>query len=231
MNAPKKICGMILICWGLWGQSLWAEPALQTAPAWAEVEGCATCHRFSPNQPESTAPDLFYAGNKFQQDWLVEYLQRPTVIRQAGHTRDPGFLQGQPDFTGPHPVLKPKDAATLAAALMTLKLPDLETVALATTPLSEGKKVRIKILFERDYSCIACHESYNLARQPRGGVSGPSLIDAGNRLQAEWVYLWLQQPKIFLKKGRMPVYQFDEETLLNLTRYIASHKKESGNKN
>lgn len=222
---------MILICWGLWGHSLWAEPALQTPPAWVEDKGCAACHRFSPNQAAGTAPDLFYAGNKFQKDWLVEYLQRPTVIRKAGHTGDPGFLKGQPEFTGLHPVLKPQDAETLATALMSLKLPELETIPIDPAPLSKGKQVRIKILFERDYSCIACHESYNLARQPRGGVSGPSLIDAGNRLQAEWVYLWLKQPKTFLKKGRMPVYQFDEETLLNLTRYIASHKKENGNKN
>ncbi len=222
---------MILICWVLWGQSLWAEPALPSAPIWAADKGCATCHRFSPDQPEGTAPDLFYAGNKFRKNWLVEYLQRPTVIRYAGHTRDPGFLKGQPEFTGPHPALNPQDAETLATALMSLKLPDLEAVSLDIAPLSKGKKVRTKILFERDHSCIACHESYNLARQPRGGVSGPSLIDAGNRLQAEWVYLWLKQPKTFLKKGRMPVFRFDEETLRNLTRYIASHKKENGKNN
>ena len=96
--------------------------------------------------------------------------------------------------------------------------------------LSKGKRVRVKILFERDYSCIACHQSYNLARQPRGGVSGPSLIDAGRRLRPEWVYQWLKKPKQFITQGRMPLYTFDEETLRKMTQYIMSHKKDPESK-
>lgn len=111
-------------------------------------------------------------------------------------------------------------------SLKTLK----DLAPLELPELSKGARVRVKILFERDYSCIACHQSYNLARQPRGGISGPSLIDAGRRLRTEWVYQWLKNPKQFVPQGRMPLYAFDEETLRKMTQYIMSHKKEPENK-
>ncbi len=198
---------------------------VEASPELAKAKQCDTCHRFSVGETEKSAPDLFFAGDKFQRKWLANYLKQPKTIRLAGHTRDPGFLKGKPQFTGPHPTLGPKEAQQMTDYLMSLKIlknaPPLELPA-----LSKGTRVRVKILFERDYSCIACHQSYNLARQPRGGVSGPSLIDAGHRLRPEWVYQWLKDPKQFNPKGRMPLYTFDEETLRKMTQYIMSHKKE-----
>jgi len=58
-------------------------------------------------------------------------------------------------------------------------------------------------------------------------VSGPSLLDAGNRLRPEWVYQWLKNPKAFAPQGRMPLYRFDEDTLKQLTQYLMSHKKDN----
>ena len=201
----------------------WSE--VTASPALVKAKQCDTCHRFSKNETEKSAPDLFFAGDKFQKNWIEEYLQHPETIRLAGHTRDPGFLKGNPQYTGPHPVLDSNDAKQITNYLMSLKI-SKNTSPLELPTLSKGMRVRVKILFERDYSCIACHQSYNLARQPRGGVSGPSLINAGRRLRPEWIYQWLKNPKQFTSKGRMPLYTFDEETLRKMTQYILSHKKD-----
>ena len=200
------------------------------SPALVKEKQCHTCHRFAsgPAEKEQSAPDLFFAGDKFQKKWLENFLQHPETIRLAGHTRDPGFLKGTP-HTGLHPVLNPEEARQMTDYLMSLKTLK-ESPPLNLPALSKGKRVRVKILFERDYSCIACHQSYNLTRQPRGGVSGPSLIDAGNRLRPEWVYQWLKNPKAFVEQGRMPLYHFDEETLKRLTQYIMFHKKDDPGK-
>jgi len=221
MRALKKtflIGSFLLIAGGGWTEAV-ASPAL------LKTKQCDTCHRFTKNEIEKSAPDLFFAGDKFQKNWLKNYLQRPETIRLAGHTRDPGFSKGQPQYTGPHPSLNSSEAQQITDYLMSLKIlknvPPLELPA-----LSKGARVRVKILFERNYSCIACHQSYNLARQPRGGVSGPSLIDAGRRLRPEWVYQWLKNPKQFTPQGRMPLYAFDEETLRKMTQYTLSHKKD-----
>ena len=212
----------LLLC-GWPGSTLWADASL------LQKKGCDACHRFSAEQrvDDFTAPDLFYAGNKFQPTWLEIFLQSPETIRKAGHTRDPGFLKGAPEFKGPHPALAGPEAKAAAQYLMSLKLDSVQTVFIDATPLTNIQRVKTKMKFERDHGCIACHESYNLARQPRGGISGPSLLDAGNRLQANWVYLWLKEPKIFNPKSRMPVFAFDEETLNQMTRYVMSHKRDS----
>jgi mono/diheme cytochrome c family protein len=225
MITPKKtfFIGLLLLIAGGWSVGVEASPAL------VKEKQCGTCHRLSANEAVKSAPDLFFAGDKFQKKWLKNFLSRPEAIRLAGHTHDPGFLKGKPQYTGPHPALSSKEAQQMTDHLLSMKIlkniPSLELPA-----LSKGKRVRVKILFERDYSCIACHQSYNLAHQPRGGVSGPSLIDAGRRLRPEWVYQWLKNPRQFTTRGRMPLYTFDEETLRKMTQYIMSHKKDPKSK-
>ncbi len=225
MITPKKtfLIGLFLLIAGGWYTGAGASPAL------VKEKQCNTCHRFSNSEAEKSAPDLFYAGNKFQKKWLESFLKQPETIRLAGHTHDPGFLKGVPEYAGPHPALNSKEAQQMTNHLMSLKIPK-ELPLLELPVLSKGTRVRVKILFERDYSCIACHQSYNLARQPRGGVSGPSLIDAGRRLRPEWVYQWLKNPQQFITQGKMPLYKFDEETLRKMTQYIMSHKKDPKSK-
>jgi mono/diheme cytochrome c family protein len=190
-----------------------------------EKLGCASCHRFSGDEPTEShkAPDLFYAGDKFQKPWLEKFLQNPVIIRKAGTINDSGFLKGTPTAP-PHPSVPKKEALAMAEFLSSLSLPDLATGPVDDTPLSKGKRVRTKILFERNYGCIACHEGINLAGQARGGVSGPSLANAGNRLQADWVFNRLKTPEKFLAKSRMPLYKFNDETTIKLTKYIMSLK-------
>ncbi len=188
---------------------------------------CGDCHRFTVPQSEKKyiGPDLFYAADKYQPTWIEKFLQKPQIIRKAGHTQDPGFLKGLPQFKGPHPAMSPENAKIMTQYLMSLKLKDLPPIEIDPAPLSKVGKVKAKMKFERDHSCIACHESVNLAGLPRGGVSGPSLLNAGNRLRASWVYHWLKDPRKFLNKGRMPIFKLDEDTLIQLTKYIVSHKK------
>jgi len=92
---------------------------------------------------------------------------------------------------------------------------------------TKAQKAKTKYEFERTFSCISCHQSLNLAGKPRGGISGPSLVNAGNRLQANWVAIWLKNPKTFSEKSRMPVYKMDNETRLRFTQFIMTLKNEN----
>ena len=73
--------------------------ALAALPAAGEAQGaspelttqCASCHALA--KPENATlehlwtrkgPDLWYAGDKFNRDWLVGWLQNPTTIRPGG---------------------------------------------------------------------------------------------------------------------------------------------------
>ena len=188
---------------------------------------CSECHRLSKDGTEKSGPDLFYAGDKFQASWLEQYLQTPATIRNTGGTRDPGFLKGVPENIQKHPAFSKKDAVQITQELMAITLFDLSEEINHLKPLTKGQKAKIKYQFERTFSCISCHQSLNLAGKVRGGISGPSLVNAGNRLQSRWVDNWLKSPDMFSEKSRMPVYKMEDEERLQLSQFIMTMKNEN----
>ena len=201
---------------------------LFSAPASAGVladKNCGSCHRLKAEEIEKkfTGPDLHYSGNKFQPEWLKQFLINPEVIRPAGFVTDPGLLP-RTDIP-PHASSSIKDANTLTKELMTLKIST--PVPVNPEPLSKGLRAKVKYQFERTFGCISCHQSLNLAGKVRGGISGPSLVNAGNRLQAEWVADWLKEPETYTAKRRMPSYKMGTATLDQFTRFIMTLKKEN----
>ncbi|MBT7180530.1 MAG: c-type cytochrome, partial [Nitrospina sp.] len=77
---------------------------------------CGSCHRLGDSEKSFTGPDLHYAGNKFQPEWLKQFLQNPEIIRPAGVSTAPGFLQGSSG--NPHPSFAEKEASALSDSLM-----------------------------------------------------------------------------------------------------------------
>ena len=197
-------------------------------PVWAEPEEiganrCRECHRLSSKEKKSDkGPDLFYAGDKFYKNWLNKFLQSPTVIREMNFFSGSDFLSEKANASGPHVALTKERAKRVANFLMTLRLPNLEAGKVNEEPLSKAESARAKMLFERSFGCISCHRALNLVGKVRGGVSGPSLVNSGLRLKPDWIFHWLKTPKKFMYKGRMPVFNLDEETTTRLTKYILS---------
>ncbi len=193
----------------------------------AEKLGCLECHRFSSSSDEKnrTAPDLFFAGDKFKKKWLVDFLQQPEIVRPGGFTLDPNFLTGA-KIKG-HQSVTEEEANQLADVLMKLTLKGFSKGIIDNIPLSKGKRAKSKIKFERTYGCTACHQAINLARKPRGGISGPSFINAGNRLQGDWIYDKLKNPRKYEPLSRMPIFKLSEEDFVSLTKYVLSQKKEN----
>ncbi|MBT5869504.1 MAG: c-type cytochrome [Nitrospinaceae bacterium] len=194
-----------------------------------EDNHCGSCHRLNAEDTNTNpaGPDLHYAGQKFQPQWLKQFLKKPAVIRPSGLTTDPSFLQGTPDNMSPHPSFSEEDTSKLVASLMNLKSVESNFEPVGTEPLSKGQRAKIKYQFERTFGCISCHQSLNLAGKVRGGVSGPSLVNSGNRLQAEWVNHWLQKPEVFISKSRMPRYKLDALTRDQLTQFLMTLKNEN----
>jgi len=48
------------------------------------------------------------------------------------------------------------------------------------------------------------------------------LVDSGLRLEPDWVFHWLKSPEKFLPRGRMPVFNLDDETAIRITKYVLS---------
>jgi mono/diheme cytochrome c family protein len=214
-----------------------AHPALAQALDGKTLvtERCASCHDTTGPAPQTyqgvldrMAPDLFYAGSKFNRAWLVEWLQNPTIIRRAGvmflnHVIDEGGKDKIVEVTvKPCPAdLSRAQAEAAADHLMTLEDPVMKTGV-----VDIGKKLRkLKAyrLFTKQLPCIGCHR-IKLGKRMKGGISGPDLTKAGERLNPDWVYARIENPQYWDPKTWMPSIEMSHRKREMLTLFISSMK-------
>jgi mono/diheme cytochrome c family protein len=127
---------------------------------------CTACHRIEgPVAARKTkkAPDLIWAGNKYQPAWLVNWLQNPDFKHY------PVGYDFRPDRKKRHLALPLDQAKAAAAFLATRKDPRIkEGVMKAGTAeqMARGRKLY------QEHGCQNCH--YTPAGTPKGYVGGTS---------------------------------------------------------
>lgn len=200
-----------------------------------EQNRCAGCHEMNGGKAgtiaavlSKKAPDLFYAGSKFQEKFLTEFLQRPVRIRPAGTV----FLNYTAPGTEIDQIQEPplcasklsrEEAIAAAQYLMTLKDPDMPTGIYK--PGAEFAKANAKMLFFKSGACSACHQVDMGGGDIRGGVSASTLYDAGNRLNGDWVLSYIKDPQHWDPKAWMPKRELPESTWQLLTNFLMTMKK------
>ncbi len=94
--------------------------AIASRPAYAadgaalvKSNKCDSCHKMAGPAVKTIkelearkAPDLFYAGSKFNKDWLVKFLQNPSIIRPAGTVYVNFLKKGEQDTFMPPPKMR-----------------------------------------------------------------------------------------------------------------------------
>jgi mono/diheme cytochrome c family protein len=82
---------------------------------------------------------------------------------------------------------------------------------------SEGQKLIVagKRLYETRYSCAGCHRIGQ-----KGGQVGPDLSRAGIRLNANWIYQWIQYPQAFRSETKMPAFNMPDADAKAITMYL-----------
>jgi len=192
---------------------------------------CGECHAFEkPAEPSvdrlwtRKGPDLWYAGAKFNRAWLVEWLQKPTTIRPGGVLWFKHAKQGEPRDTidpsgiASHLSVDAAAAEKLTDALMTLT-GDGVVDAGAFKP--EGVNLAFgKMAFGKLRGCVSCHQE----KPGTGGLSGPELYDAGERLQPAYVLAYTKNPQAFDRFVWMPRLDLSDVDLQRITAYVASLK-------
>ena len=170
---------------------------------------------------ERKAPDLYYAGTKFNQPWLVKWLQTPTRIRPAGefytkHVKASGDAVDVIDTSTlqDHMKLSKEDAEAVATALMALT-----DDSLIEKGAYKGEKVSATMgamFFNKLRGCAACHS----AKPGTGGLSGAELYTAAERLNPDFVYSFIKHPQKVDPGIWMPELKLSEPDLQRLTGYI-----------
>lgn len=198
---------------------------------------CATCHNIKGPAVqtlkaafEKRGPDLFYAGNKYRQEWLVSWLQKPVRIRPAGMFYG-GYVKAgakgdeiDPSTLKSHVALSKADATAVAIELMKLKPHDdlisREKIEPGTVSRQMGE-----MAFNKFLGCMACH----LIEPEYGGLSGPELYTAAKRLQPQYIASFIRSPQAWDHKSMMPNKQLSDGNIQKMVHYLGTLSKEGTN--
>lgn len=222
MNRLLLICSMFLAV--AFGSGAYAADGKAIAG-----KECAGCHKLSGPAAatiaevlQRKAPDLFYAGSKFNKDWLEKYIQSPTTLRPGGVVYINNVkTEGDQDVVKDAPKCGAKlnagDAKAVADYLMTLKDAGMKAGAAKIGDFSAAKA---KLLMFKNQACSACHTD----PKKGGGVSCPTFEGIGARLNPDWMHSFISDPKHWDPKVWMAVEHFSEEDLQLMVNYLASLK-------
>lgn len=168
---------------------------------------------------------LWFAGSKFQKEWLETWLASPQpIFGVKWGTLEKGAYD--------HPAVDASEAKLLAGYLMSLVDKQVKLDTTDPLPKSRGKRRSIlgrsRQLFEKHQGCYACHRYLNRRQQELGGFSGPSLVEADKRLNADWIHAFLHNPRRYYPNGTCPIpgdsafNKFTDKNRAALAVYIAN---------
>lgn len=202
--------------------AVWADTASEVASR------CGGCHQLQPPaqddlaaRSERQAPPLYYAGDKFREDWLSNWLQKPTRLRPAGDfpaahvkaTPDGDVIDSQTLVD--HPALDANTAPRFAKHLMTLTA---KSELLAQESYQPGRiSERMGAMdFIKFKGCGACHQD-----TPKyGGLSGPELYTAWQRLQPAFIASYIRDPLAWEPRSLMPNKHLKTPQIHKLVDYL-----------
>lgn len=189
---------------------------------------CAQCHAIQKPASASIderlqrkAPPLYYAGNKYRKEWLVQWLQSPQTIHPAGyfpHTAVKSTPDGDvaaPEKLHKHLSLDSANAVAVADYLMSLRPHDDLLAKDNYSPGSVSKRLG-QMDFRKFKGCNACHQD----APGEGGLSGPVLHNAWQRLQPGFISSFVQNPTAWDPNSMMPVPQMNEGAVHKLVNYL-----------
>lgn len=190
---------------------------------------CASCHKLKGPAVKTIAevlkrkaPDLFYAGSKFNAPWLEAYIQSPTTIRPGGTVYINNItLEGDTDVVKNVPKCASKlsagDAKAVAGYLMTLKDKSMKS---GVVKLGKFSKAKAKLLMYKKNACNACHTD----PKKGGGISCPTFEGIGARLNPDWMYSFIKDPKHWDPKVWMAKDDLDDTSIQLIVNYLAKQK-------
>lgn len=206
-------------------------PGVSRGDTREEVQaGCGGCHALEQpdyaalgidERAEREGPPLFYAGNKFREEWLVAWLAAPERIRPAGvfapaHTVATAEGDAVDESTLiEHPVLAPGEAESVAAYLMSLKPFDALLAAQTYEPGTIALRMG-QMNFSKFKGCDSCHRD----EPGYGGVSGPELYTAWARLQPAFISAYIADPTVFDAHTMMPNGGLNDTEVHKLADYL-----------
>jgi mono/diheme cytochrome c family protein len=155
---------------------------------------CSTCHKFS-GEPESKfnliAPDLMWAGNKYQRTWLLRWL-----TGKEDNLYPNSFRWDISREPARHPTLSETEANDVANYFekhfldSRIKKSFVDLSTLTEMEASFGADIY------KSFSCLGCHQIKEDGKLIGGPIS-VNLFDAGKRYNLDWWSRFAENPQDF----------------------------------
>lgn len=170
---------------------------------------CFSCHTIN-GRGGSMAPDLTWEGSSVQKSWLVNFLKHPNTLR-------PALIRRMPKFN-----MTEEEANTLADYIMTVyQTPAFDPDSIDALKLAPGDVAHGKDLYYGKYACNSCHI---LDPAKDKGYLGPTLTQAGLRLNAAWVFHWLKNAQE-LRPGTLEInWNMSDDDARAITAFLMEQK-------
>ncbi len=165
--------------------------------------GCLGCHVVF-DKGDHFAPDLTQIGRKVNEDWLLDWLKKPTHY--------------EPEAKMPNFRLSDKEAVDVVAYLMTLKgregkgargQEDKRTRGQGGISLDSTEKIKEGRELVRTYGCFGCHDIKDMEGESKVGVD---LSDFGSKAEEDIPERYARRPsdsEASVEQGRRIIDKFN----------------------
>ncbi len=191
---------------------------------------CVGCHRLQGvERPAMLGPDLTNLGSKVSRAWIYKWLKEPRTITASDGTAEVNGYENEEEPRMPKFRLRETELVALSGYLSTLQSekiqpyrfdPQVVAAWAKRTDLVEQGETRFRQMF-----CITCH-SLAVIRAGEtkliGGDIGPELTKVASKVNPDWLVAWLRNPQAYLPHAEMPRYQWSDQDLFTVTRYMES---------
>ncbi len=156
---------------------------------------CVQCHRLegtADSRFNLKAPDLIWAGSKYQRPWLIRWLTGKEAPLYAK-----GYRWDQDQTPAKHPTVTPAEAEAIADYFgqhnkdPRVKVGAFDVSKVTTFEASFGG------MAYKAHACLGCHVIEENGKII-GGPQSASLVSAGQRYNQDWLFRFGQNPQDFV---------------------------------
>ncbi|HEU4684231.1 MAG TPA: c-type cytochrome [Nitrospira sp.] len=156
---------------------------------------CAQCHRLE-GQAESRfnlkAPDLIWAGSKYQRAWLIRWLTGKEAPLYAK-----GYRWDLSEVPVKHPIVTDVDAQAIADYFAQHHTDPRMTIGAFDVSKVSKFAVTFGGMAYKAHACLGCHTIEENGKII-GGPQSTALQNAGQRYNLDWLYRFGQNPQDYI---------------------------------